>query len=260
MSNVCPTIPHRLLKDKLEQIGLHLISPISFLRIGATTPEYSHILSFRRQVYFTPTSQDTLPETLEITYEDVTYRIFLSVNSHRCFKCKLTGHNASQCPSTQANQSSSTNTGTQRNADNNETSPAPVQQQPISTNSSSDQDTPAKTTTNTNLTPEETSNSHPTNKSLLSVAITPTSDSEPILENADIQSFTVPKPRTTKKPKTNTASTSHFSRCFFTSQNIHRITYTSPSTKLRPNEKPTGKYAWRKGHNERSHIRYKRTD
>nr|CAH7752427.1 unnamed protein product [Callosobruchus chinensis] len=78
MSNVSPTIPHRLLKDKLEQIGLHLVSPISFLRIGATVPEYSHILSFRRQIFIKATKQlayySRFLYCCRLLYEAVTYR------------------------------------------------------------------------------------------------------------------------------------------------------------------------------------------
>nr|CAH7745740.1 unnamed protein product [Callosobruchus chinensis] len=99
ISNVCPTIPHTLVKDALQQIGLKLISPISFLRIGAPLPEYNHILSFRRQVYITPDDTVVVPESLEITHENLTYRIFLSLDNQKCYKCKLSGHVAAQCNS-----------------------------------------------------------------------------------------------------------------------------------------------------------------
>nr|CAH7719540.1 unnamed protein product [Callosobruchus chinensis] len=224
MSNVSPTIPHRLLKDKLEQIGLHLVSPISFLRIGATVPEYSHILSFRRQAYITPISQDIFPESMEITYEDLTYRIFLSVDSHRCFKCQLPGHNASQCPSTQLKPTSpAIDTETLRNPANIETTPALIQQKPNTLNYYLEQDTTSTITINANLiqhTPAQISqqepsendsanNSHTTNKRRLSAVITPTSDKEPILEISDNCSFAAPKQRTTKKYKAYVLSNSH---------------------------------------------------
>nr|CAI5854048.1 unnamed protein product [Callosobruchus analis] len=106
ISNVCPRIPHNILKDSLLQLGLQLVSPITFLRIGATVPEYSHILSFRRQVYVAVTDS-SIPESLEITHDNLKYRVFLSLDSQRCFKCKLPGHIASQCP--KASLPSSTN-------------------------------------------------------------------------------------------------------------------------------------------------------
>nr|CAH7713918.1 unnamed protein product [Callosobruchus chinensis] len=224
MSNVSPTIPHRLLKEKLEQIGLHLVSPISFLRIGATVPEYSHILSFRRQVYITPVSQDMFPESMEITYEDLTYRIFLSVDSHRCFKCQLPGHNASQCPSTHPKPTSpAIGTETHRNPANIETTPALIQQKPNTLNYSLEQDTSSTITINANLiqhTPVQISqqepsendsanNSHTTNKRRLSAVMTPTSDKEPMLEISDNRSFAAPKQRTTKKYKAYALSNSY---------------------------------------------------
>ncbi|CAG9818092.1 unnamed protein product [Phaedon cochleariae] len=98
MSNVSPTIPHDILFSELQALGLTLISPITFLRIGTTNPEYSHILSFRRQVYFTPSDNCEIPESLEISHDGVTYRIFLTRDNQVCYKCKLSGHIASRCP------------------------------------------------------------------------------------------------------------------------------------------------------------------
>ncbi|CAH2009193.1 unnamed protein product [Acanthoscelides obtectus] len=72
---------------------------MSFLRIGATIPEYSHILSFRRQVYIAPT-ESTIPESLVISHGGLSYRIFLSLDSQKCFKCNQSGHIANNCRST----------------------------------------------------------------------------------------------------------------------------------------------------------------
>nr|CAI5850941.1 unnamed protein product [Callosobruchus analis] len=114
MSNVSPTVPHTVLTEKLSQLGLKLVSPITFLRIGAPLPEYSHILSFRRQVYIEPNqSSINLPESLEIIHDAVTYRIFLSLDSHKCFKCNRQGHIASQCLMLSQTQTNITNTTTQ---------------------------------------------------------------------------------------------------------------------------------------------------
>ncbi|CAH2020498.1 unnamed protein product, partial [Acanthoscelides obtectus] len=74
--------------------------------IGATLAEYSHILSFRRQVYIAPSENTDIPESIEITHNDLTYRIFLTLDSQKCYKCKLIGHIASQCPSIQISQTS----------------------------------------------------------------------------------------------------------------------------------------------------------
>ncbi|CAG9815998.1 unnamed protein product [Phaedon cochleariae] len=96
LSNVSPTIPHDLLNHELQKIGLSPVSPISFLRISASISEYSHILSFRRQVYIS--SPDvTIPESIMITFDDTSYRIFLSQDGLTCFSCKKAGHISSQC-------------------------------------------------------------------------------------------------------------------------------------------------------------------
>lgn len=95
LSNVCPTIPHQLLADELNKLQLNLISPITFLRINSNLPEYSHILSFRRQVYVSSHSI-SLPESILVTYEETPYRIFLSQDII-CYNCKKHGHIASKC-------------------------------------------------------------------------------------------------------------------------------------------------------------------
>uniref|UniRef100_A0A6P7GY50 Uncharacterized protein LOC114342124 n=1 Tax=Diabrotica virgifera virgifera TaxID=50390 RepID=A0A6P7GY50_DIAVI len=77
------------------------LSPITFLRIGAPDPAYSHILSFRRQVYISlPEDNFQIPEVLEIYHDDLTYHIYLTTDT-LCYKCKQPGHLASRCASLQ---------------------------------------------------------------------------------------------------------------------------------------------------------------
>uniref|UniRef100_A0A6P7GIC6 Triple functional domain protein-like n=1 Tax=Diabrotica virgifera virgifera TaxID=50390 RepID=A0A6P7GIC6_DIAVI len=47
LSNVCPSIPHEILINELQNIDLVPASPMTFLKISATLPKYNHILSFR---------------------------------------------------------------------------------------------------------------------------------------------------------------------------------------------------------------------
>lgn len=46
ISNVSPTIPHSIIEKSLENIGLQLVSPVSFLKCGIPDDNYAHIMSF----------------------------------------------------------------------------------------------------------------------------------------------------------------------------------------------------------------------
>nr|CAI5826575.1 unnamed protein product [Callosobruchus analis] len=219
MSNVCPTIPHKILKDRLDQIGVKLVSPISFLRIGAPLPEYSHILSFRRQAYITPAEHILIPESMEVSHEDLTYRIFLSLDSQKCFNCKLSGHIASQCPSIQSEMPTQ-QIANQTTPNNTEQSTATTIPNPLPTSQSNPQSestsTPsqATTTANTEENPNQTqtncpndvitSDAYPSNKRSFSEIQTPTTESVPAPEGAEEPFFATPKNKKTKKPKTDT--------------------------------------------------------
>lgn len=98
LSNVCPSIPNNILVEELKNIGLEVLSPMTFLKISASLPEFSHILSFRRQIYITPTNI-TIPDSLLINYDNTSYRIFLSQDNMICYNCKQSGHTAAKCQS-----------------------------------------------------------------------------------------------------------------------------------------------------------------
>lgn len=99
ISNISPSIPHDLAENAVRTLGLQLASPVSFLKAGIPGDEYGHILSFRRQVYvFPPTDDFELQTSLVIPYDGNSYRIFLSTDRMECFICKQAGHIANQCP------------------------------------------------------------------------------------------------------------------------------------------------------------------
>ena len=62
--------------------------------------EYSHVLSFRRQVYISDEDNTIIPETSFITHDNTDYRIYLSGDSPYCYKCKKQGHITTQCHAT----------------------------------------------------------------------------------------------------------------------------------------------------------------
>lgn len=97
LSNVCPIIPYYILIDALNQLKIRINSSMTFLRARISNPGYSHILSFRRQVYIHPDDEKLIPESLQINYEETTYWIYPSTDTLKCFLCKQSGHIAKQC-------------------------------------------------------------------------------------------------------------------------------------------------------------------
>ncbi|KAI4473600.1 hypothetical protein M0802_016035 [Mischocyttarus mexicanus] len=96
-SNVCPIIPHNVLEEKLKEWKIKPMSTMTFLRAGLTDQGFSHILSFRKQIFITPEDIEKLPESFQITYEDTTYWIYVSSDNISCFLCKKEGHIAKNC-------------------------------------------------------------------------------------------------------------------------------------------------------------------
>lgn len=106
LSNVSPTIPHEILEQSLQSLGLKLVSPITFLRAGIPGDNFAHILSFRRQVYVVPPIDDILSDnhsSLIVMFEDTQYRIYLSCDEMTCFQCNRKGHIANNCPDVNRN-------------------------------------------------------------------------------------------------------------------------------------------------------------
>ena len=104
LSNVCPVVPHSIIKTALENVGITTTSPITFLRAGLSNPGFTHILSFRRQVYIHPDNVPNIPESLQINYDDTSYWIYLSTDNLTCFLCKKSGHIAKNCTAAQQNK------------------------------------------------------------------------------------------------------------------------------------------------------------
>lgn len=99
LSNVCPVIPNYVIEEELLKIGVKIMSKITPIRAGLSIPGFSHILSFRRQMYIKNEDFDKLPTSLQIEYDGTNYWIYLSTDSPTCFVCKTEGHLAKDCPS-----------------------------------------------------------------------------------------------------------------------------------------------------------------
>lgn len=128
LSNVCPVIPHEIIEKELIILNVKPMSQISFLRAGLSEPGFSHILSFRRQVFIKLEDVDKLPPSLNIFYEDTSYWIYLSGDNINCYLCKKEGHVAKDCPDSTnkedntAMDTSTLSTSTQRIVSQNQSS------------------------------------------------------------------------------------------------------------------------------------------
>lgn len=98
LSNVCPIIPHNVLEEKFKSLNIRMASKITFLKAGLSEPGFSHILSFRRQVYVNPDDANSIPESMEVEFDGTKYWIYLSTDLISCFICKSHGHIARHCP------------------------------------------------------------------------------------------------------------------------------------------------------------------
>lgn len=98
LSNVCPIIPHELIVEKFKDINIKILSPITYMRVGIPDPGFSHIMSFRRQLYVSPEDEKRLPDSMQINYEDTNYWIYITNDSMKCFVCNNMGHLANHCP------------------------------------------------------------------------------------------------------------------------------------------------------------------
>lgn len=99
LSNVSPIIPNAVIENVLNSsLGLKPISPISILRVSPTDDIFSHVISWRRQIYLPANTDLTkIPPTITLIFAERSYRIFLSAGDFICFKCSGKGHKAENC-------------------------------------------------------------------------------------------------------------------------------------------------------------------
>ena len=102
--NVSPVIPDYVIEEHLSNIGITPVSRINPIRAGISEPGFTHILSFRRQMFIQPTNLNKLPSSLQIMFEDTNYWVYLTTDTTiTCFICKQEGHLIKQCENVQTN-------------------------------------------------------------------------------------------------------------------------------------------------------------
>lgn len=103
LSNVYPIIPDQVIFKALHEIKIRTTSQITHLKSNLSTDQFSHITSFRRQLYINPEDFPHLPSSITVTQENTTFRIYLSDDTPTCFTCKLKGHISSSCKNNPTN-------------------------------------------------------------------------------------------------------------------------------------------------------------
>lgn len=101
LSNVCPVIPNTIIEEELQRLDITPVSQLTPIKAGINMPGFTHILSFRRQMYIKPEDVEKIPENMQINVDNTTYWIYLSTEKLTCFLCKEEGHLAKYCKNTE---------------------------------------------------------------------------------------------------------------------------------------------------------------
>ena len=99
LSNVSPSIPHEYIEKFFTHNNVRMTSKLPFLRAGIHETGFTHIMSFRRQVFINPDDLQEIPQSFLINHDNTQYRIFASTDKLNCFICKQEGHVAIDCNS-----------------------------------------------------------------------------------------------------------------------------------------------------------------
>ncbi|CAI6360493.1 unnamed protein product [Macrosiphum euphorbiae] len=95
LSNVYQAIPNKSIIEAIETYGIKITSPITALKDGFPLDQFTHITSFRRQLYISPEDFPKLPGSISL--DNTSYLIFITDDIVTCFLCKKPGHVSSSC-------------------------------------------------------------------------------------------------------------------------------------------------------------------
>ena len=96
LSNENPEIPNSVLIHNLSSF-CKVVSQVRPIPLGFKDKELSHIMSFRQHVQVLINDNITPPDHINFFHSGVTYRVFISTESVRCFSCGEFGHISRAC-------------------------------------------------------------------------------------------------------------------------------------------------------------------
>ncbi|KAJ3654551.1 hypothetical protein Zmor_013730 [Zophobas morio] len=82
LSNVCPSIPNRVLENQIKAFGFTTLSQMTVMKaaiLDDEDKEYSHVLSSRRPIYVQPSDTVELPSSLVLKFREHQLSNFLYI-------------------------------------------------------------------------------------------------------------------------------------------------------------------------------------
>lgn len=224
LSNVYPIITNETIINAFQEIGIRITSAIHSLKSIHSSDLFSHVTSFRRQLYINPEDLHKLPDSIVLKHEDTNFRIYITDDSLACFICKQNGHTPSTCKYSTESTSQITHTD-QIDAPSHSTSLQPnseVQTEQdtnihINTEHIINHNTDTNSNTNTNLKTDS-------NKRPISVSTEPSSPASP--------STKIPPDPTSSTSATNSQSTQNNTLSIPKKNKKARASARSPSRSL----------------------------
>ena len=107
ISNVAPPIPNYVIEALFDKLEIKRVAPITTLKATITKQGYFHVLSSRRQTFIKPDDIQKFPDLIKLDYNQTVYHIYPSTGELKCFKCKLDGHTARFCQTSESDQNNS---------------------------------------------------------------------------------------------------------------------------------------------------------
>lgn len=96
LNNVAPHVPNDIIAIELKKSVL-LMSEIKLTPCGLKDPRLRHILAYKRQVQIRNEDKEKVPVSINVTWKNVSYPIYLTFDSPRCYSCGKEGHVSKNC-------------------------------------------------------------------------------------------------------------------------------------------------------------------